>query len=390
MRKALGTVFLVGVTVAIAPQLPAQSVCPGYSIVINTPEDGLTLAYNGAESPQEQIAAIDKFMQEHADSKFVPCALEYYTMAHLKLNNYDKVIEYGEKAIALGHHDVMTSLNLAKAYVASGKVSDAAFGAILGAPEVILKEGTPSRGTKLSDEEWKKELEDATAQAADWRAYMEYAFFQLIQRETDGNKRMQWLDKFTAAYPESRNKGQISFNYFLAAKIANDAAKSDEYGDKAIADNPENVSALNLVADDFATRQTKLDQAEQYAQKAVTLIPTQSKPEGVPDDQFKASQDTQLGMAHLTLGYIAFQRGAKTKKVAPAIDLFKKASDLLTTNPQLQGRALFYLGYAFEVLYPPNHKGAIDALTRSAALASPWQGQAQELLGKVKKAAGVK
>jgi tetratricopeptide (TPR) repeat protein len=388
MRKALIIIPLMGAMLSFVPQLFAQSVCPGYSIVINTPEDELTLAYNGAESPQEQLAALDKFMQEHADSKFIPCAHEYYTMTYLRLNDFDKVIEHGEAALALNHRDVMTSLNLAKAYVAAGKVSDAAFEAILGAAQAISAEGTPTKPSNISEEDWKKEVDAAAQQAADWRAYMEYAFFQLIQREPDGNKRMQWLDKFSEAYPDSPNAAQLAFNYYLAAKIANDQAKADEYGEKAIAADPKNVTLLNLVADDYATRQINLDQAEKYARQAAELAPAMTKPEGVPEDQFKASQDQQLGMAQLTLGYIEFQRGSKTKKVAPAIDWFKKAVDLLGSNPQLQGRAFFYMGYAYEVLSPPNHKGAIDALTRSAALASPWQAQAQELLGKVRKAAG--
>lgn len=390
MRKALVTVFLAGALVAMGSQLAAQTVCPGYAIIINTPEDELTLAYNGAEGPQDQIAALDKFMAAQAESKFAPCAHEYYTMAYLKLNNYDKVIEHGEKAFSLGHRDVMTSLNVAKAYVASGKVGDGAFDAIVNAAEVIRTEGTPSRSSTISEEEWKKESEAATAQANDWRAYMEYAFFQLIQREPDASKRIPWLDKFAAAYPDSPNAGQLHFQYFLAYQMTNQGEKAFEAGEKAVAVDPNNVTVLNVVADDYAARQINLEKAELYAKKAEEVIPTMSKPEAVPSEQFKASQDFQLGLSQLTLGYIAFQRGAKTKKVAPAIDLFKKAVDLLGSNPQMQGKALYFLGYAYEVLYPPNHKGAMDALTRAAGIASPWQGQSQKLLADVKKAAGVK
>ncbi|HUU15362.1 MAG TPA: hypothetical protein VM182_16855, partial [Terriglobia bacterium] len=63
------------------------------------------------------------------------------------------------------------------------------------------------------------------------------------------------------------------------------------------------------------------------------------------------------------------------------------AADLLEGNPQLQGRALYYLGYAYEVIYPPRHSSAIEALSKAAELASPWQGEARNLLAKVKAAA---
>jgi tetratricopeptide (TPR) repeat protein len=386
MRKLSLSVFVLA-GLFLAASLPAQQVCPGFSIVVNTPEDELTLAYNGAENPQEQIAALDKFMQAHADSKFVPCAHEYYTMAYLKLNDYDKVIEHGEQGLA-GHRDLMLTMNLEKAYVASGKVSDAAFDAIFKAPDLIKAESTLSRPPNVSEDDWKKETDEAAEQAKEWRAYMEYAFFQLLQREPDGAKRTQLLEQFVQSYPDSPNQGQINFNFYLAYKMANNPAKAEEYGEKAIAADPNDVVTLNLVADDYATRQVNLDKAESYAKKAVELAAAMKKTEGMTDEQFKANQDSQAGLAHLTLGYVAFQRGSKTHKVAPAIEEFKKAADLLSTNPALQGRALFYQGYAYEVLVPANHKGAMDALTRSAALPGPWQAQAQDLLGKVKKAVG--
>ena len=386
MRKVSLALLLAG-GLCLAGPLWAQQVCPGFSIVINTPEDELTLAYNGAENPQEQIAALDKFVQEHADSQFLPCAHEYYTMAYMKLSNYDKVIEYGEKGLA-EHQDVMLMMNVTKAYVASGKVTGTAFETVFKAAEQIKAESTPSRPTTVGDEEWQKTLEETAAQAKDWRAYMEYAFFQFLQREPDGSKRAQWLDRFVQAYPESPNAAQINFNYFLAYKLANNPAKLDEYGEKAVAADPDNVGTLNLVADDYVTRQANLDKAETYAKKVLNLAPAMKKPEGLTDEQFKGAQDSQLGFAHLTLAGIAFQRGIKTKKVGPAIQEFKTAIDLLNANPELQGRALFYLGWAYEAGTPANHKGAIEALTRAVSLATSWQAQAQDLLGKVKKAVG--
>jgi len=386
MRKLSLTLLLAG-GLCLAGPLWGQEVCPGFSIVMNTPEDELTLAYNGAENPQEQIAALDKFVQEQPDSKFLPCAHEYYTMAYMKLSNYDKVIEYGEKGLA-EHQDVMLMMNVTKAYVASGKVSDTALETVLKAAEQIKTESTPSRPTAMGDEEWQKTVEETAGQAKDWRAYMEYAFFQFLQREPDGNKRAQWLDRFVQAYPESPNAAQINFNYFLAYKLANNPAKLDEYGEKAVAADPENVGTLNLVADDYVTRQTNLDKAETYAKKVLGLAPAMKKPEGLTDEQFKTVQDSQLGFAHLTLASIAFQRGIKTKKIGPAIQEFKVAIDLLSPNPELQSRALFYLGWAYEAGTPANHKGAMEALTRAVSLATSWQAQAQDLLAKVKKAVG--
>jgi tetratricopeptide (TPR) repeat protein len=386
MRKLFLALLLTGDLFVAAP-LMAQQVCPGYSIVINTPEDELTLAYNGAENPQEQIAALDKFAAEHPDSKFMPCAQEYYTMAYMKLGNYDKVIEHGEKGLA-EHEDLMLIMNVTKACIASGKLNDAVFETVFKAPERIKAESMPSRPTTVSDEEWKKTADEAEAQAKEWDAYMEYAFFQLLQREPDAKKRVQWLDRFVQAYTESPNAGKTNLQYFLAYQALNDTAKASEYGEKAVAAAPNSLEILNAVADYYATTlQTNLEKAEEYAKKVVELAPA-AKPEGMPEDQLKAYRDNHLGLAHATLGYVDFVRGSKAHKVAPAIQEFKAAVDLLGANPAYQGRTLFYLGYAYEVNTPANHKLAAEALTRAASISSPWQGQAADLLGKVKKAMG--
>lgn len=372
--------------------LAAQTVCPGYSIIMNTPEDALTLAYNGAESPQDQVAELDKFMAANAESKFVPCAHEYYTMAYLKLNNYDKVIEHGEKAIALGQRDVMTSLNLAKAYVASGKVSNGGFDAVLGAVVPIRDESNPSRPAGTRDEDWKQELDAAQALAADWRAYMEYAFFQLIPREPDGNKRLEWLDKFAQAYPEHANAAPLLFQYFLAYKMSNQADKAMEAGEKLLAADPNNLVGTNLLAYDLAFEKKNSVRADQLARKALELAATMKKPESVTDEQFKADQNSQSGMAKLTIGYAAYAKAsaANSRKIGPAIDDLKAAADLLPGNPTLQAQALYLLGSAYEYQYPPSHKLAIDALTRGIAIPGPFQAASQKLLADVKKAAGIR
>jgi len=392
MRKISALFVILAAFVLTAAPLWAQSVCPGYSIIINTPEDGLTLAYNGAENPQEQVAALDKFVAEYPDSKFLPCAQEYYTMVYLKLNDYDKVIEHGEKAIELGLRDVMTSLNLAKAYVTSGKVSDAAFDAVVGAAEPIRAESTPSRPSTISDEDWKKEVEASEVQGKDWRAYMEYAFYQLIPRETDGSKRLQWLDKFAQAYPDSANSSQLQFQYFLAYKMSNQPEKAIEAGDKAVASDPSNLLATNLLAYDYAFIKRDADRASELAGKALELADAMKKPEGMTDEQFAVDQKNQQGMAHLTMGYAAYEKAvaAKSRKVGSAIDDLKAASDLLPGNPVLQAQALYLLGNAYEYTYPPNHRLAIDALTQAAGIEGPFQGPSQKLLADVKKAAGVR
>jgi hypothetical protein len=387
MRRLLQAVLMIGFLVWALPS-PAQTPCVGFSVVTNTPEDQLMLAVNGADKPEEQIAALEKFAQEHADSKFMPCVYEYLTSTNVKLSNFDKAVEYGEKDLAANYLDLNLAITLLKAYVGAGKANDAAFDIIAKSPDLIKKEMTPSKPANISDADWQKMQEEAGASAKDDRAFMEYAFFQLLPRVTDANKRVQYLDGFAQAYPDTTNAGQLNFQYFVAYAMLNNMAKADGYGEKAAVADPPNIVALNLVADSYATRQINLDKAGTYAKKALDLATSMKKPEGEPDEQFKTEQNNALGLAHLTLGYVAFQRASKTKKVGPAVQDLSAAAELLKANPEYQGKALFLLGNAYEFEYPPNHRLAIDALTRAAGLQSSFAPPSRDLLAKVKKAAG--
>ena len=387
MRKLLQAVLVMGFFLCALPSA-AQTPCVGFSVVADTPEDHLMLAVNGADKPEEQVAALEKFAQEHADSKFMPCVYEYLTSTNVKLSNFDKAVEYGEKDLAANYLDLNLAITLLKAYIGAGKANDAAFDVIAKAPDLIKKEMTPSKPGNISDADWQKMQEEAAASMKDDRAFMEYAFFQLLPRVTDANKRVQYLDSFMQAYSDTTNTGQVNFQYFVAYAMLNNMAKADGYGEKAAAADPPNIVALNLVADSYATRQINLDKAATFAKKALDLATSMKKPEGESDEQFKTEQNNALGLAHLTLGYVAFQRASKTKKVGPAIQDLSAAADLLKANPEFQGKALFLLGNAYEFEYPPNHRLAIDALTRASGLQSTFAGPSRDLLAKVKKAAG--
>jgi len=390
MRKTSVSLVVLGLLV-FAGLLQAQQVCPGLPYVANTPEDELMQAVNGAEKPEDQIAALDKYAQAHADAKFMPCVDEYYTMAYLKLNNYDKVVEYGEKGLATKYKDVMLVINTLKGYVASGKVADSAFEIISTAPALITEESKPSRPPSVSDADWQKALEENATQAKDELAYVVYANLQLIPRVTDPSKRIELFDQFAKAFPDdaAKNAGQINFEYFKAYQMLNKPDKAIEYGEKTVAADPNNLDAYNFLAYAYSIGRTNPDKAVEDAKKSIALAQQLKKPDSLTDAQFKQAQNNELGMAHLSLGYVEFTRAAtsKSKKLGPAIEDLKTAADLLDANPELQAQSLYYLGYAYESGYPANHRGAIEVLSKAAALQSSWKSQADDLLGKVKKAA---
>jgi tetratricopeptide (TPR) repeat protein len=388
-----GSVFLLVAMSMVTVTLWAQQPCPSFSVAVNSDEDSLMLAVNGADSPKDQIAALDKFAQGHADSKFMPCVNEYEAAANLKLKDYDKSIEYAEKDLALNYQDLNLLLTLMRAYASGTKVSDTIFAVINKVPDQVKTEvGNPMRPAKATDEDWAKIQKDAQELAKDSHDYAVWAFFQVVPRVTDPAKRIQVLDDFLKTYPDvdKDNTLQVSTAYFQAYQMQGNLDKTVEYGDKVIAADPNNVGALNTMGLIYAfyLPQPSPEKGADYAQKALTAAQGLKQPEGMDDAAFKNQQSNQLGIAHLTLGYAALKKAEKTRgKLSPAINELKVASGLLEGNPALQGQALFYLANAYEMGTPAFHRGAMEALIKAVDLPGPMQGPARDLLAKVKAAA---
>lgn len=390
MIQRLSAVALVTLCLVTAT-LWAQQPCPTFTIATNSDEDKLMLAVNGADSPQDQLAALNKFAQEHADSKFMPCANEYFATVNYKLNDYDKSIEYAEKDLAQNYQDLNLLLTVMRAYAASTKVSDTIFDVINKVPDQVKSEtGSPARPSAASQEEWDKIQKDSQELAKNSHDYAVWTFFQVLPRVTDPAKQIQLLDTFVKGYPEVEkdDAAQVNTLYFQAYQRQSNLDKMVEYGDKVIAADPNNVATLNAMGliTAFYLPHPSPDKAAAYAQKAMAAAQGLKKPDGIDDASFKKQQDTQLGVANLTLGYAALLKGQKTAKYAPAIANLKLASSLLGDNPALQGQAFYFLGNAYELVYPANHRAALDALNKAVDLPGPMQGQARTLQAKVKAA----
>lgn len=390
MRSLFQAVLLAGAMVLSWP-LAAQQAhdCSNYSIIVGSPEDKLTLAVNAASGPNAKISILEKFVQEHSGSKYVPCVYQLLTTNYTNLKQYDQAIAAGQKAIAANYLDVSFLEDLLQAYMGSGKATNEAFNVIFKAAPQIKAETVVPKGVNESESSYKAAQKSAMQRADSDTKYMTYAFFRLLSSVSDPDQQVKLLDQFTQAYPEVAKKqaGRVNYRYAIAYAQANQPQKADEYGEKAIAADPNNVQVLTLVAYDYALRRrTNQAKAEEYAKKALTLIPKIKKPEGLAEDAFKTQQNTQEGMARLTLGYLDLQRTIRSHRTATAISELEQAANLLKASSELQCQAYYFLGYSYEALYPPNHRRAIAALEHPASMHCSMQKQARQLLERVRRA----
>lgn len=164
---------------------------------------------------------------------------------------------------------------------------------------------------------------------------------QQILQSNDPAVRMQLVDKFLATFPESRYRAYALAAGAESARMRNDFDKAIEYGEKALAMDPNYTVALILVADSLSEGsqpsqpdyQERLQKAENYSKHALELLPAffaswQRSPD-VPAEQYELQEDSIAAQVHATLGYVYYRRN----ELPAAETELKLATDLNQLRP---------------------------------------------------------
>jgi len=136
----------------------------------------------------------------------------------------------------------------------------------------------------------------------------EEAAYEKIVGEKNSDAKLALVLDFEKQFPTVNQK--VMANIFLMAmdiySEKDNKAKIAEYGDKAIAKDPENVSALLRVSRNYTIERTNLPKAVEYAEKAKSIIATMRKdpvPLGQTEDQYKAWLDANAASADQMAAY---------------------------------------------------------------------------------------
>src|SRR5688572_23780833 len=136
----------------------------------------------------------------------------------------------------------------------------------------------------------------------------EEAAYEKIEAEKNADAKLALVLDFEKQYPSVNQK--VMANIFLMAmqiySEKDNKPKIAEYGDKAIAKDPDNVSALLQVSRNYATERTNLPKAVEYAEKAKGIIATMRKdpvPLGQTEEAYKAWLDANAASADQMANY---------------------------------------------------------------------------------------
>jgi len=344
-------------------------------IPAGTPEDHDLSAISNEQDPAKKLAMYQDFVQRYASN---PAAVAYgnwqISQAFQAAGDLTRALDYGDKALTGSPRnlDILVSqANIAQQAKDNSKLMDyAARGGVVCSS--IDKQAKPEG---VSDENFKRQIEDQKIAAKGNCDFLESAGFNAIAGENDAKARMAEIESFSAAFPDSKFSDQVSSYaiYTLGPGQLNDRTRLFAYGEKTLAANPDSLPALLLLAGSYVDdpKPGSLAKAITYAQKAIVVAKADA-PDADPQRKLSG------GIAHSVLGYAYL----KQDKAQTAIPELKSAVALLKGQDEQQyAIALYRLGFAYAKLNRINE--ARDVLTECVRIQSPVQAQAQDTLSKV-------
>ena len=345
-------------------------------IAAGTDEDHALQDISNEQDPQKKLAMYQDFVQKFSSN---PAAVAYgnwqISQTYQTSGDLQKALDYGDKALAGSPHnlDILVSqTNTAQQAKNGAKLMDyAAKGG-----EVCTSVAKQSKPEGMSDEDFAQKVKNDQSAVQNSCDFLENSGFNVIASESDPKSRMAEIEKFNAAFPNSKFGDQVSSYamYTLGPGQLNDPARLVSFGEKTLSANPNSLAALLLLANFYSddSKPGSAAKALSYGQKAIEV----AKPDAPDADK---PHKVAAGVAHNAMGWA----NLKQDKSSAAIPDLKAASALLKgqNEDQQYARALYGLGFAYGKLNKLTE--AREVLTEAVKIQGPYQAMSQELLTKV-------
>jgi tetratricopeptide (TPR) repeat protein len=371
MKRCIGP--LVAVLLLIAFSISqARAQVERIVIAAGTDEDHALQAITNEQDNSKKLAMYEDFVQKFSSN---PQAVAYgnwqIAQAYQGSGDLPKSLEYGDKALAGSPRnlDILVS-QAGTATQAKNNLKVMDYAAKGG--EVCHGIAKQTKPEGMSDEDFTRKVSDEKNASQNNCEFLETSGFNVITAETDPKSRMTEIEKFTAAYPDSKFGDQVSnyAMYTLGPGQLNDQTRLVAFGEKMLAGNPNSMVALLLLATYYGDSGNSA-KAISYAQKVIEV----AKPDAPDADK---SHKLSAGAAHNTIGWVYL----KQEKTTPAIPELKAAAALVKgQDDQQYARALYGLGFAYGKLNKLTE--AREVLTEAVKIQGPMQSMSQDLLTKV-------
>jgi tetratricopeptide (TPR) repeat protein len=345
-------------------------------IAAGTDEDHALQAISNESDAQKKLTMYEDFVQKFSAN---PAAVAYgnwqIAQAYQASGDLQKALEYGDKALTGSPHnlDILVSqTNIA----IQAKNNTGAIDYIARGGEVCQSVAKQPKPEGMSDDDFARKVSDDKTTIQSNCDFLESSGVNVISSESDPKARMNDIDKFTAAFPNSKYQQNISSLALESLSQLNDSERLVAYGEKVLAADPNSVPALLLLANFYGndSKPGSAAKAVAYSQKVIEI----SKADAPDADK---SRKISAGVAHDTIGW-AYLKQEKTTAAVPEL---KSAAALLKgEDDQQYARALYGLGFAYGKLSKLTE--AREVLTEAVKIPGPLQSMSQDLLAKVNSA----
>jgi len=370
ITRAIG--FLAFLAFSIHPA-SGQQIGKYVPIPAGSDADHALTEINGTADPAQKLALIDKFSSSLGQGDMAIVADDLYVNYYITQKNYDKAFEYGDKLFALDPDNFANAVNMVRAANEKGD-NDKLMGYGEKASGILqrFKVAPPPAGTEADT--WQRQKDATLESNKDNIAYVEQAMYMGAYRTTNAPKRAEMFTHFAELFPDSPYANQALGVAATSYQQAQNIPKMLEVANGVLAKDPNNIGMLLLLSDYYSEKGEHLDKAEASAKKAISLLGTAQKPEGVTDEQWQKQLSLQKGLALSSLGQVNLQK----KDNAQAVESFKSAAPLLKADEGSFGRNQYWLGFA--LLNMKKNAEAKEAFTQAASVNSAYKGLAQAKL----------
>jgi len=364
--------FSLGLLVCLACRLaPAQ--IDRIVIPAGTPEDQALSQISNEQDPQKKIAMYEDFLQKFSTN---PAAVAYgnwqLSQTYQTAGDLAKALSYGDKALAASPRnlDILVSeTGIAQQLKDNAKV----IAYTTKGGEIYNSIDKQKKPEGEDEQQFQSRVQEEKTSAKGSYEFLEAAAFNAIADEHDSKKRMDYIERFTPAFPDSRFQEPVASYAMMALAELKDTPRLIAYGEKTLATNPNSLPTLLLMANTYVDdpKPGSVNEAIRYAQKAIEVAKADA-----PDADSKRKMSA--GVAHSTLGYALM----KQNKTPSAVVELKAATTLLKgLDAQSYAIAMYRLGFAYAKLNKVTE--AREVLTEVVKMPGPVQQPAQDLLAKV-------
>jgi tetratricopeptide (TPR) repeat protein len=353
------------------------------SVAAGTPEDKALADIYAAPDGPDKIALLDKFMADYGKGDLELLGDQLYVQSYLAQKNYAKVYEYGEKALALEPNDFPTAVNMVHAADEQGDPNKVfSEGEKAAAIVMRYKAAPPPEGADA--DRWKAQKEAALKNAQGDIGYLQYAMVNAAYKTSDPNARAALFERYVAVFPDSSYTTTAREQTAVAYQQAQNQPKMLAAAQSVLDADPNNISMLLLLADNWCNDPRQLDKAAADAQKALDLLAQAKKPDNVSDDQWQKQISLQKGLAYSSLGEVNVNKNRNPQ----AVDAFKQATPLLKSDTFSYAQNQYRLGFTLAKMQRIPEARAV--LTEVISLNTPYKQRAQETLAKIGGSASTK